>query len=167
MTPAANPSQAGHRAAPAAGATRPTAAPAAGRAAGSAEQAWKAMRALVLDTDRRAAVSQALDLSFIRARALIRLSAGPLTMRELASQLTTDPPYTSVVVDDLERRELVRRSTSPDDRRVKIVTLTESGARAAAIADDILSEPPPALAALDADDLATLTRILNRLVADH
>ncbi|HEX8094117.1 MarR family winged helix-turn-helix transcriptional regulator, partial [Jatrophihabitans sp.] len=88
------------------------------------------------------------------------------TMRELAGRLGTDPPYTTVVVDDLERRGLVRRSTSPDDRRVKIVTLTEAGARAAAVAEEILSEPPPALAALDAGDLAELTRILNRLAAD-
>jgi DNA-binding MarR family transcriptional regulator len=125
------------------------------------------MRTLVLEVhDRRAAVSEALDLSFSRARALTRLVAGPLTMRELAGRLGTDPPYTTVVVDDLERRGLVRRSTSPDDRRVKIVTLTEAGARAAAVAEEILSEPPPALAALDAGDLAELTRILNRLAAD-
>lgn len=123
------------------------------------------MRTLVLEAhDRRAAVSEALGLSFIRAKALTQLAAGALTMRELAGQLGTDPPYTTVVVDDLETRELVRRSTSPDDRRVKIVTLTESGVRAAATAATILSEPPPALAALDADDLAELTRILTRLV---
>jgi DNA-binding MarR family transcriptional regulator len=132
----------------------------------AAAQAWTAMRTLVLDAhDRRAAVSEALNLSFIRVKALARLVAGPLTMGELAGQLGTDPPYTTVVVDDLERRGLVRRSTSPDDRRVKIVTITESGAEAAAIADRILSEPPPVLAALGAGELAELTRILNRLVA--
>jgi DNA-binding MarR family transcriptional regulator len=136
------------------------------RAAGAA-QAWTAMRTLVLELhDRRAAVSEALNLSFIRVKALTRLGAGPLTMRELAGQLGTDPPYTTVVVDDLERRGLVRRSTSQDDRRVKIVTITDAGARAAVIAGEILSEPPPVLAALDAGDLAELTRILNRLVAD-
>ncbi|HEV2888286.1 MAG TPA: MarR family transcriptional regulator [Jatrophihabitans sp.] len=131
-----------------------------------AAQAWQAMRTLVLDLhDRRAEVSQALDLSFIRAKALSRLVAGPLTMRELAGRLGTDPPYTTVVVDDLERRGLVRRSTSPDDRRVKIVSVTDSGARAADIADRILSEPPPVLAALDGPDLAELTRILTQLLA--
>jgi DNA-binding MarR family transcriptional regulator len=142
--------------------------PQSGRAAGAAVQAWTAMRTRVLDVqDRRSAVPEALNLSFIRAKALTRLVAGPLTMRELAGQLGTDPPYTTVVVDDLERRGLLRRSTSPDDRRVKIVTITESGAEPAAIADRILSEPPPVLAALEAADLAELTRILNRLVADE
>jgi DNA-binding MarR family transcriptional regulator len=134
---------------------------------GEAAQAWQAMRTLVFDLhDRRAEVSEALDLSFIRAKALGRLATGPLTMRELAARLGTDPPYTTVVVDDLERRGLLQRSTSPEDRRVKIVTLTDSGTHAADVAHRILSEPPPALAKLDARELAELTRILNRLVAD-
>lgn len=150
--------------------TSPDRAPAAGaarvEAATDAARAWTAMRTLVLDVhDRRAAVSEALGLSFIRAKALTRLAAAALTMRELAGQLGTDPPYTTVVVDDLESRGLVRRSTSPDDRRVKIVTLTEAGARAAAVVDEVLGEPPPALAALDAGDLAELTRILTGLLA--
>jgi DNA-binding MarR family transcriptional regulator len=132
----------------------------------SAAQAWRAMRTLVFDLhDRRAQVSEALELSFIRAKALGRLVRGPLTMRELAGQLAIDAPYTTVVVDDLERRGLVQRSTSPDDRRVKIVTITQAGARAAGIADQILSEPPPALAALDPAELAQLNRVLSRLIA--
>lgn len=131
----------------------------------SAAQAWRAMRTLVFDLhDRRAQVSEALDLSFIRAKALTRLVMGPLTMRELAGRLAIDPPYTTVVVDDLERRGLVQRSTSADDRRVKIVTITEAGAHAAGIVDEILSEPPPMLAALDPAELAQLNQILSRLV---
>jgi len=137
----------------------------AAQATGSAAQAWRAMRTLVFDLhDRRAQVSEALDLSFIRAKALTRLVTGPLTMRELAGRLAIDPPYTTVVVDDLERRGLVRRSTSTDDRRVKIVTITEAGAQAAGIVDEILSEPPPMLAALDAAELAQLNQILSRLI---
>jgi DNA-binding MarR family transcriptional regulator len=143
-----------------------TATGSAGAGNASAAQAWRAMRTLVFDLhDRRAKVSEALDLSFIRAKALGRLVGGPLTMRELAGQLAIDAPYTTVVVDDLERRGLVQRSTSPDDRRVKIVTITEAGATAAGIADKILSEPPPMLAALDPSELAQLNQILSRLIA--
>lgn len=54
------------------------------------------------------------------ARALVRMLACPRTMRELAADLATDTPYTSVVVDDLERRELVQRIAHPQDRRVKM-----------------------------------------------
>lgn len=131
-----------------------------------AEHAWRAMRTLLLDLhDRRGEVSQALDMSYIRAKALLQLSAGPLTMRELAGKLVSDPPYTTVVVDDLERRGLVERATHPDDRRVKVVTITAAGAESAALAKAIQNEPPAVLRGLGANDLAILDRILSRLVA--
>ncbi|WP_433421292.1 MarR family transcriptional regulator [Microtetraspora malaysiensis] len=49
-------------------------------------------------------------MSFIRVKALRLVATGPLTLRRLAEQLTTDPPYTTVVVADLERRGLVERT---------------------------------------------------------
>lgn len=64
-----------------------------------------------------------LQMGFIRARALVRMLACPRTMRELAADLATDAPYTTVVVDDLERRELVQRIAHPQDRRVKMVPI--------------------------------------------
>lgn len=131
-----------------------------------AAHAWRTMRSLLFDLhDRRAEVSEALQLSFIRAKALIRLQDGPLTMRELAGKLATDAPYTSVVVDDLERRGLVLRSTHPDDRRVKLVSLTESGAGLAAAGEAIQNQPPAAFDRLSGDELATLDRILTELAA--
>jgi DNA-binding MarR family transcriptional regulator len=139
----------------------------------AAEQAlqqkiWTTMRSLVIDRyDRRGEVADALQLSFIRAKALRRLSAaGPLTMRELAVQIATDAPYTTVVVDDLENRGLVERSPHPEDRRAKIVTVTAEGAAAAARAERILNQPPPVLQQLPAADLATLDRILTALLQD-
>ena len=72
-----------------------------------AARAWQAMRTLVLDRyDRRKKVTDALGMSFIRAKALRLVAAAPMTMRELAAGLGTDPPYTTVAVDDLERRDL-------------------------------------------------------------
>ena len=131
-----------------------------------AGQAWSAMRALVLDrNDRRAQVAERLRMSFIRVKALGRLAGGPLTMRELAAALAIDPPYTTVVVDDLEGRRLVRRSPHPDDRRVKLVSLTAAGRRAAATAKAILDEPPALLDRLTDTELAELVRILAVLAA--
>lgn len=132
----------------------------------TAAQAWHAMRRLVFDLhDRRGQVSDALQMGYIRAKALVRLVAGPRTMRELAGELATDPPYTTVVVDDLERRELVQRSTHPEDRRVKIVTITDAGRRAAGVAERIQGEPPAALRDLAPADLQTLDRILRQLLS--
>jgi DNA-binding MarR family transcriptional regulator len=130
-----------------------------------AAQAWQAMRALVTDRyDRRKKVCDALGMSFIRAKALRRIAGGAMTMRELAATLGTDPPYTTVVVDDLERRGLVTRTVRPGDRRSKIVTITPAGQEQAHLAERILGDPPGPVRALPAEDLDALARILTTLL---
>jgi DNA-binding MarR family transcriptional regulator len=133
-----------------------------GADADPARRAWRAMSDLVLDQDRRAAVSAALGLSFARVRALRRLAVQPLTLRELAERLTADPPYATLIVDDLEQRGLVQRTPHPRDRRAKLVQLTAAGRAAAARADAILDRPPDALRQLPDEDLTTLLRVLER-----
>jgi DNA-binding MarR family transcriptional regulator len=133
----------------------------------TAGRAWQAMRSLVLEQhDRRAEVTQALDMSFIKVKALYKLARGPLTMRELTDALATDKPYTTLVVDYLEERGLVERTRHPEDRRCKIVTITEKGAVEAERALEILNAPPAPLRALPAEDLAELDRILAKLTGD-
>ena len=133
----------------------------------SARHAWRLMRTLMFEVhEGRHEVAETLQMSYIRAKALMRLASGPRTMRELAAKLSTDAPYTSVVIDDLERRGLVERRPHPDDRRVKIVSITPAGAAAAAIAERIQSQPPAAFDKLGAADAATLERILSQLVSD-
>lgn len=130
-----------------------------------ATRAWQAMRALVLDRyDRRKQVCEALGMSFIRAKALRRIADGPMTMRELAAGLGTDPGYTTVVVDDLERRGLVTRTVSTGDRRSKIVAITPDGTDQAALAGRILGDPPGPVRDLPPDDLASLARIVTALL---
>lgn len=133
----------------------------------TAERVWRRLRALVLEqNERRKETADALGMSFFRAKALRRIAARPSRMSELATVLGSDRPYLTLVVDDLVKRGLVERNPDPSDRRGKIVTVTAAGAAAAARADAILSTPPPALAALAADDLATLDRITAALVSD-
>lgn len=134
-------------------------------AADTAAHAWQAMRALVLDRyDRRKKVCDALGMSFIRAKALRRIADGPMAMRELAAALGTDPPYTTVVVDDLERRGLVTRTVRAGDRRSKIVAITPDGAGQAQLAERILNDPPRPVRELPAADLEALARILGGLL---
>ncbi|MEU5697091.1 MarR family transcriptional regulator [Actinosynnema sp. NPDC020468] len=131
----------------------------------AAARVWKAMRVLVLEKeDRRRETAEVLGLSFFRARALRRLLRGPLPMRELAARLSTEKPYLTLLVDDLEKRGYVVRTPHPEDRRSKIVALTEEGARVAAEAEAILARPPAGLLTLDPDDLAALDRITAALV---
>jgi DNA-binding MarR family transcriptional regulator len=130
-----------------------------------AARAWEGMRALVHDLhDRRKDVSAALDLSFFRVKVLRQLAGGPMTMRELGAKLGTDAPYITLLVRDLEQRELLRRTEHPTDRRAKLVTLTPAGRQAAERAERILNAPPAALHDLDPADLEALERIITTLL---
>ncbi|MFG2907316.1 MarR family winged helix-turn-helix transcriptional regulator [Kitasatospora sp. NPDC048286] len=136
-----------------------------GADAATAARVWQGMYALVLERhDRRKTVADALGMSFSRVRALRRLAAGPITLRELAERLTADPPYTTVIVDDLVRRGLAERITNPADRRSKLVHLTEEGEAKASLATAILSTPPDALLGLPPEDLRALDRVLAKLL---
>jgi DNA-binding MarR family transcriptional regulator len=128
-----------------------------------ASRVWDRMRELVNGNDRRRQVVDALGMSFVKTKALRRLAAGPMTLSELADELMTDRPYTTVLVDHLEQRGLVVRTVHPADRRSKLVSLTPAGRAAAVKANRILSEPPAALRALSAGELAALAAILDRI----
>jgi DNA-binding MarR family transcriptional regulator len=128
-----------------------------------AERVWGNLWALLDLNERRREVAEALGMSFFRVKALRRVAVRPYGMGELATELTTDRPYLTLVVDDLEQRGLVRRTEHPTDRRAKVVTATPEGLAAAARAEAILGAPPPALLALPPEDLATLERISARL----
>jgi len=118
------------------------------------------MSDLVLDNQRRREVAEALGISFGRIRAVRRLARRPRSMREFATAMGIDPPNATVVVDDLESLGLVRRRPHPTDRRAKVVEATRKGKSMARRANAILTTPPRALAALGADELETLRRIL-------
>ena len=72
-----------------------------------------------------------------------------------------------MLVDELETDGLVVRTTSPADRRTRLVELTASGRRRAAKAERVLAEPPAALAQLDDGELAMLAQLLARAGTAH
>jgi DNA-binding MarR family transcriptional regulator len=125
----------------------------------AAASAWAGMQAFITGEDRRRALRAELDLGPDKAGLLIRLTDAPMTLREIAQAFDVEPSGATVAVDRLERRGLVRREAHPEDNRRKLVRLTDAGLRTAAAARKILTDPPPALAALSADDLSALTRI--------
>ncbi|HEU5058053.1 MAG TPA: MarR family transcriptional regulator [Kofleriaceae bacterium] len=57
------------------------------------------------------------------------LHLGPLSASELGRALLRSNPNVSLVVDNLERDQLVRRERSDEDRRVVRVSLTPQGRR--------------------------------------
>jgi DNA-binding MarR family transcriptional regulator len=134
-------------------------------AAATAREVWLLMSDFVLDHQRRREVSEAVGMSFGRARAIRRLARQPMSMGELAGVLGIDPPNATVLVDDLESQGLVRRRPHPTDRRAKVVETTRKGKELARRADSILATPPPGLSALGTDELEALRRMLESVRA--
>lgn len=131
---------------------------------GTAGQVWQQMREFVLErNDRRREVADAAGLSYVRVKALRRIAAEPLTLGELADFLVNDRPYTTLVVNALERRGLVVRTPHPLDRRRKIVTATADGKAVLHKANAVSDAPPDALCALSEHELATLRKLLDKL----
>jgi MarR family 2-MHQ and catechol resistance regulon transcriptional repressor len=54
---------------------------------------------------------------------------GPLRQNELARKVLCTPGNLSIVLDNLERRKLVRRESDPDDRRCTRACLSDRGRR--------------------------------------
>ncbi len=89
----------------------------------------------------------------------------PGPTNQLATRFGVDPGWVTDIVDRLEARgELVRRP-SPDDRRVKILEVTETGKETFSNMEAMFATPPPELLEVPREDLLALVRIAERLGA--
>ena len=93
----------------------------------------------------------------------------PKPMREVAGVLACNSSNLTGITDRLEERDLVRRTSDPDDRRVKLLVLTEGGQELRQRVMERMEVPPEAFVALDdgqLDQLGDLLETLNRPPAD-
>ena len=95
--------------------------------------------------------------------AIGQLPPGPTN--QLAERFGVDPGWVTDNVDRLEARGYVVRRTSPSDRRVKILELTEAGRAMFERLDALMYTPPPDLETLSREDLLHLVQIGERLAA--
>jgi DNA-binding MarR family transcriptional regulator len=87
----------------------------------------------------------------------------PGPTNQLATRFGVDPGWVTDIVDRLEARgELVRRP-SPNDRRVKILEVTESGRETFSSMEALFATPPAELLDAPREDLLALVRIAERL----
>ena len=76
--------------------------------------------------ERMAALNARMKLSPGVIKMLMRLSKEDgISMGDMARGIGVDPSYITALVDDLDQRGLARREPAPDDRRVKIIVLTD------------------------------------------
>jgi MarR family transcriptional regulator, organic hydroperoxide resistance regulator len=107
-----------------------------------------------------------LDLAPAQARALHELELDrPISMRELAERLKSDPSNLTGLIDRLEARGLVERRPDPTDRRIKGLALTPAGARLRERLFALLYSAPPSVAALSEHDQRGLLDVLQRVVS--
>jgi DNA-binding MarR family transcriptional regulator len=130
-----------------------------------ADQVWRQMSTLVIDNKDswRRAVVERTGLPFSRIRILRRLARAPMTVKQVAEAATIDAPAATVAVNDLEARGLVVRRTNPDNRRCKLVSLTDAGRDVVAAIEEVDDPAPEVLADLSLDELAALRAVLGRL----
>lgn len=129
-------------------------------------RAWQALLALLrTQKPHMLALFAPLELTPQLAHAVHVVPDDGLTMRALAAELACDASNATGIVDRLERRGLIARTSDPADRRLKRVCLTDEGRRTRAAIEDCLGQAPPPIAALSAADQRTLRAILERALA--
>lgn len=96
---------------------------------------------------------------------LLGLDEQPVhTQAALAKAIRADKTRIIPVLDDLQRRGLIRRDPDPADRRVNLVQLTPDGARLRDRAQrDIQEQEQRLLADLTDEDRRTFLRVLQEL----
>lgn len=123
---------------------------------------WEVMQSMGRTVHEAAA---ALDLSPMQAMLLDRLpDDGPTPMTDLARTLHCDKSNLTGLVDALEARGVVSRTTPTGDRRVRAVVTSEHGRALRADLRHRLREDNPVLSRLSTTDEATLRHLLTRLL---
>ena len=138
---------------------------------GLAEDAFDRLRRIAFEgehVERMAALGTRMKLSPGVIKTLMRLSqADGVSMGEMARSIGCDPSYITALVDDLDERGLARREPAPDDRRVKIIVLTDAGRALASEIDAVLSVPPAAFASLTQPELRQLRDLLDKVLMER
>jgi DNA-binding MarR family transcriptional regulator len=93
---------------------------------------------------------------------LLDAEGGGRSSVDLAQEMHCHSSNLTGVLDRLEARGLVRRDTHEQDRRVKVVRLTEAGVAARAEVSALMADVPAVLARLDAEDLTQLEALLTK-----
>ena len=132
-------------------------------------RAWQLMmRFFFAQRERLPFGGDTFELSPVQCHVLHLLEPDqPVPMGSLAETLGCDASNVTGLVDRLEARGLLRRQPSTEDRRVKVLRLTQTGARLRAQLLRRVTTESCRLSALSSADRRALVRILERLVDDE
>lgn len=120
----------------------------------------------MLTNERIGDILTAHALTHATAQALCSISPdeGPPSMTTMAQRLFCNAPNLTFVAGQLIKRGLIVRSVDPDDRRSRVLALTEEGRRVRSeVLEATLQRSP--FATLDAKKLAALTALTEEALA--
>jgi DNA-binding MarR family transcriptional regulator len=100
----------------------------------------------------------------VQAKVLGAIVREPVPMRGLADMLVCDASNVTGIIDRLESRGLVRRETSPQDRRVKVVVATDEGREALLAVREDMEAAQRALDLLSPEERTSLYGMLTRVL---
>lgn len=132
----------------------------------SPDEVWSLLVHAVIDSrsDWRRAVAERTGMPFSRIRVLKRLDRhGPLPLKEVARAADMDAPAATVAVNDLEERGYVIRTVSPEDRRAKVVTITDAGRAVYRLVAEVEDPAPQPIRDLAPEDLLRLAELARAL----
>ena len=132
-------------------------------------RAWQLLvRFFYLQRDHLPSNDAAPGLSPAQCHVLHLIEPGQdMPMGRLAETLACDASNVTGLVDRLEARGLVRRRPSTDDRRVKVLDLTPTGAKTRSRLLARMTAHPLPLSRLSAAEQRTLVRLLEVLLDDR
>jgi MarR family transcriptional regulator, organic hydroperoxide resistance regulator len=132
---------------------------------GLGSQSWLALyRYFKAQKPRFAEIVAELGLTEIQGYTMWLLEE-PMPMGELARRLDCDNSNITGLVDRLESRGLIERAPSAEDRRVKLLVLTERGQELRQLVVERFATPAPGIASLTNDEQRTLRDLLRKAIA--
>ncbi|BCY08265.1 MarR family winged helix-turn-helix transcriptional regulator [Actinoplanes sp. L3-i22] len=113
---------------------------------------------------RHAQICAEHDLTPAQSQLLCTIKDQPRRMVDLAAQLGMAKPALSQLIDRIEARGLVRRTTSEQDRRVVMLHATPEGQKIGrALYEDVDARLPDLLGALTPDDQEQFAGLLAKV----
>jgi DNA-binding MarR family transcriptional regulator len=131
-------------------------------------EAWQLLvRLFFVQRANLPSLAAELELSPAQCHVLQLLEPGrPVPMGRLAQTLACDASNVTGLVDRLELRGLIRRGSSSEDRRVKVLELTAKGTRLRSLLLERIATPPTSLRKLSDQERQTLVQILGRMLSE-
>ncbi len=108
------------------------------------------------------------DLTLAELVVLRQMQRGRLTVADAAVCLHLSPSAASRAVDRLVRDGLIRREENPEDRRQKLITMTQAGRELLGEMEAIFEERQgQVVAVLDEEEQEQFRTLLARMLAAH